>query len=406
MLRPINGSQENFPEQYLGYPTAFEANRDRQFRKFDRVIQLSGFDEILHTPESRLEYVDDLTIEGFERLLEFTNGVQTNLPKSYRGYAKKTHIVTNEQRKVIDIMPSPEHKQELLGLVLQYAKKADNLEDKAFLLAMGIITVHPFSEGNGRLSRSIYYLLTEGYRPGDPNLQKILSDTSEDVVTPDVNAIRPVIMGNMKIDLETHTYDTTSKQPIPRLQLGVGIDNYNPMGMLPPNLDQTKAEDLATMLHQEDMKEMLPFLHAKYTGSEAATKAIHSPRDNPNAFVFVLDQFWRNMTEDDLSSMHALAFNLKYLYTKKVMEELSLGDKSAPMLYIDNGGDLVQESVATIMKRVIRGDVDLSPDAVQSSLDAKYSRTTRTSATVANPGLNRSQRRRLEKNKRHNPRKK
>jgi len=88
MLRPINESQGNFPGQYLGYPTAFEANRDRQLKSStESVIQLSGFDEILHTPESRLEYVDGLTIEGFERLLEFTNGIQTNLPKSYRGYA-------------------------------------------------------------------------------------------------------------------------------------------------------------------------------------------------------------------------------------------------------------------------------------------------------------------------------
>lgn len=173
MSQPTNESQGNFPEQYLGYPTAFEADRDRQFRKFDRVVQLSGFDEILATPESRVEYVDSLTPEGFEQLLEFTNGIQTNLPGSYRGYVDRAQIITNESRKIIDIMPAPEHKQELLGVVLQHAQETDILEDKAFLLAMGITTVHPFSEGNGRLARSIYYLLTEGYTPDDPKLKEV-----------------------------------------------------------------------------------------------------------------------------------------------------------------------------------------------------------------------------------------
>ncbi len=394
MLQPTNSSQGDFPDQYLGYPTAFEADRERQFRKFDRVIQLSGFDDILATPESRLEYVDDLTLDQFEQLLEFVNAVQTNLPKSFRGYPDQSQVITNEEQKIIDIMPSPEHKQELLGIVLGYAQQADSLEDKAFLLAMGLTTVHPFSEGNGRLARSIYYLLTEGYTPNDSQLQRILSEEGEDIITTDVNAMRPLIMGEIKLSLGTHTFDTSKGQLVPRLIVGVGVDNYNPLELLPSGLDQKRAMEVAGMFLQEDMKNMLPFLLVLSGDSDSANKAVRSPINNPDVFHFILDEFWANMTADDLSSLYKIAFDIKYEYVTKVMEQLSLGAESTPMFYVDEAGNYVQEAVATIMKRVVKGDLDLSLGTTMKRLSEK--RPSATESPGGRPTLSRQERRKLE----------
>ncbi len=80
--------------------------------------------------------------------------------------------------------PSEDDKDVLLSAVLEEAKKLD-IRDAAELIGLGIVAVHPFLDGNGRSSRLIYVLLSEGYDGSEESherIQEVLGERGRDVV--------------------------------------------------------------------------------------------------------------------------------------------------------------------------------------------------------------------------------
>lgn len=347
-----------FPEQFLGHPSGFEADRNRQFEKFDRLIQLTGFDEMLATPESRTDYIDSLRPDEFEDLLIQMNGFLINVPRSYRGYVADTQIIKGHLRNVPqDIMPAPEDKRALMGDVLRTAQQAETLDDKAFILSIGINLVHPFAEGNGRLARSVYYLLTEGYKPGDPKLRQLIGSEGESLLTPDPNVMKPVIMGDLQMALNTHVYDPATYSARPRMILAAEDPNFNPVAVHGPGGGEPtdRSKEMAAILANKDMSEMLPALLWASRTSAAAKQALVVLHGQA---YFALDKFWAKATAVDMEKLYKLYAEIKFLYVQRALEEMLAGPDSTHLLYHTEYGQVASMPMGVAMKKVMLGEIE------------------------------------------------
>lgn len=358
-------SQEftNFPAQHLGNPTGFYADRARQARKLDRVLELAGFDEALATPERRLEYIDSLEPETFESLLLTMNGILINVPRSHRAYVDQLQMISNGVKKSpLDIPPPPELKRELLEKVLYAAQHlVHSLEDKAMVLAVGVNAVHPFAEGNGRVARGIYHLLTNDYRPNDPDLAGIMSETGEDIVTPDPNILRPAIMAQMQIDARTHTYDeaTFSTRPI----LPGMIDTSSPSIFEETVHHGTDYEkQVLGILMQKDMAEMIPVLLI-VQGSDSVLGAVTEVQGR---VYFNLTRFWQNRTPEDLNHVYGTLTDIKRTYIHRLLNELVNGEQSSPIVYLDQSKRPQTMPMAGLMKLVINRKITLDANELSA----------------------------------------
>lgn len=384
---PATNSQEytNFPEQHLGSPTGFNADRARQARKIDRVLELGGFDETLATPESSLAFIDSLDFETFESLLMTMNGILINVPRSHRAYVDQLQMISDGVRGfALDIPPPPEIKNLLLGEVLNTAQhSAQSLEDKAMVIAVGVNAVHPFVEGNGRVARGIYHLLTNGYKPNDPRLTEIMSENGENIVTPDPNVLRPAIMSQMKIDCGTHVYNQESLGVTPLLP-GM-IDSSSERVLSQTALEGTDYEkQVLGILMQKDMAEMIPLLLIQQQlGSPAVKDALVSVQGQT---YFNLTSFWSNRKAEDLNLVYGMLTGIKEAYVHRLLNELAAGEQSS---LIVSPEDLSPIPMARLMKLVISRSISLDANVVSADEPSSAG----TEGSVAQPKLTRQQRR-------------
>ncbi len=361
------------PELFLGNPTGFEADRARQARKIDRLLGFFGFEEQLATPEQRTDFVDGLQFEQFEFLLRQMNGAIVNLKPSERTYASELQNIGDRSSAVhppIDIMPAPPQKGPLLEKVLQTAQTARTLEDKATILAVGINAVHPFPEGNGRVARGVYYLLTQGFKSGDPKLAEVLGEDGENIITPDPNFLRPVIMGMLKIKLGTHIYDPTTYNVKPRLISASNDANFNPV-KVPEPFKRPLNDELAMILLQEDMKDMVPLLAAESDPANPALNA--SIVEHEGQPYFLMNKFWEYATDEDFIRMTTFFTAVKDMYVEILLEQMLLGDQSFPSMVPDENGNLVQMPCAVAMSKITKRELDVSPEAMERALN-KFSK--------------------------------
>lgn len=70
--------------------------------------------------------------------------------------------------------PRRQDKEELLTYALEEAKACQDPRDGALLLAASVVAIHPFNEGNGRVSRALYSDLLGTERPDTPGEKRRL----------------------------------------------------------------------------------------------------------------------------------------------------------------------------------------------------------------------------------------
>lgn len=362
----LHPEQEHFTAQYLGYPSGYDVDRARQARKLDRLIGHTGFDQSLSTPDMCAAFVDELSGDDFVHLLNQMNGIFVNLPRSYRGFARQIQVSGELGDLPVDIHPTPEDKIALLHEVLNVAKTVPDLTDKACLLAVGINAVHPFAEGNGRVARAVYYLLTNGYHPQDQKLQAVLGEHGEDIITPDPNLVRPTIMGNLKLRLGTHEL-AQSGIPTPKLHFCISDPKFNPFNSLRGGQQPTERDlSMAGIFLQEDYAVMLPMLIVNFFNSLATLEAIS---EHQGKMYFSLSSFWERATNEDMDNYYAVFREIKNNYVRALLHQLTLGEQSWPMLAPNDRGELEQWPLAVLMKAVVSGDADMSAATVRERLE-------------------------------------
>jgi len=128
--------------------------------KIDRFFQKSGAMDVFSTEQKALEYMGNLRYEDFKSHLARVNGIVLNLPKNERGTTSCNVEFGSPTYGTVEFLPpNPEDKDGLLEAVFNACKSLDNPKDAALLAYLGIQTIHPFADGNGRTGRSIYNLV-------------------------------------------------------------------------------------------------------------------------------------------------------------------------------------------------------------------------------------------------------
>lgn len=177
--------RRNSPESYHG-DSVFEPENTRE----DMAVSLlEFFDKInandnLNTPEQREKFLHNLTFEQFKDWLTRINGILRGIPINERSMDSQNVQVTGVLAEG-SIPPADSDKESLLEESFEKAKQAKDLPTAALMLATTFVAIHPFNDGNGRISRVIYSFLKDGLpksEEGKEYFKKILDEEGRDQI--------------------------------------------------------------------------------------------------------------------------------------------------------------------------------------------------------------------------------
>ena len=115
------------------------------------------------TPEVRAEHLKELSVEGIAIMLESVNKAVQGVEDSQLSHDKAIRI---GDKSTI----SPEHRYEVFLKLVEDIKATDesvNPARIADMLALGVVLLHPFNDGNGRTARTIGLIFRDNYDQPD-----------------------------------------------------------------------------------------------------------------------------------------------------------------------------------------------------------------------------------------------
>jgi len=304
-------------DQHLTAPTGLDVDRDRQARKLDRMIQLSGLDAELASEEGRLALVNSLDEERFVELLTTANGVLMNYPRSHQGLADFLQYTGNAEALIYtDTLPVPEDKIELLGEALRSAQELETPTAQGLLLGYAINMIHPFGDGNGRVSRAVYALLSRDYEPGNPDFLQALGPDGDKVYCLDGQLYLPPVYQFVKLQLGTHTVKRTlgpySATPVLQPRIPTRVKNPDEGVRSPEQLSGDDRAVLLALLKDDNIRDMVPVLLLE-SGNATARRAMGWDKRQK---VFYLDEFLSNVRPRDVRDVYTQLRRIKREYIK------------------------------------------------------------------------------------------
>jgi hypothetical protein len=121
------------------------------------IIQKDPVAEFYGDEARRFEELQLLSYPDFkQQLLTIHNSILDDKPED--------HFVTGLNGTTRNkIFPRPEDKDMLLEYALRQAQEQPDVQDAALILGAAIVFIHPFNDGNGRTSRTLYGQLSRGF---------------------------------------------------------------------------------------------------------------------------------------------------------------------------------------------------------------------------------------------------
>jgi len=169
IMKPtIMGSLDSLMSSFDSLRTKSELSEERRVahNHLKTFLECTGFTSLLE-PE-RIEYVRSLSVPKFNSLITRINGMLRKMPPKARGndYMTGLRITSAEDpfNIIVDYIP-PKNGWQLLDdffVQMQTDISDKNLEKYATKLKYAIAFAHVFADGNGRTSRYLQRLLSEG----------------------------------------------------------------------------------------------------------------------------------------------------------------------------------------------------------------------------------------------------
>lgn len=142
-------------------------NRALTAERVTRFLKKSGIWDISRDPASRNAFIQSLDPQIAEDFLERINGIIMGTPICQREIYEHARFVQNRETGEIAHSPAqPEFQKQILKKIILPTVKMLDPKDASQFAAASINLLHSFQDGNGRLARTIYFLM-------DPQLAEL-----------------------------------------------------------------------------------------------------------------------------------------------------------------------------------------------------------------------------------------
>lgn len=300
----------NQPSSYLGRPSHPHEVRSVQSEVLGRAIELAGLPAKIQDPEERLERFMALEPEEFIEGIISVNGILLNVPRSERRICPDLQVITDENGMAKDVLPLSEDKPDMLSEVLRAAQGMESLSRAALVLCHGVNAVHPFVDGNGRVSRVLYHLMMHGYLPGgDTQLFRALGDDGNSTYNLNTGFFTKPVYSYVAQKLATHVnirsdgYDKFLAKTNPQQrEPEVILSDIEPKER---EYSEIESQNIGAVLKTPMVGDIMAHLVSKddrFNG-KAGRKALQKSRRDQlghRADTFYADDFIKNATARDI----------------------------------------------------------------------------------------------------------
>ncbi len=318
-------------------------------------------------PGDPSELVEHLTYESFMGLLVDMSAVATGRPTEDEIIITLQNYIDDPMRQsqdARDYLPAPEDKQALLCDILEVAKKAKSPQHAAMTLAAGVLSSHPFTDGNGRTARSLYHFLMRGENTSKAELE-IINSTEGDEKYPIPLQLFKLLRQTLQASedgshiVEPHTLAlnpkyvaaVTSESAMIEVQRRIGL----PSSASEMSMAQTVLAEFAI-----DTTLSAQLLYAT-RDIKAVSKNTLSGFDDKK--YVALDKMFLDATDADLSQIHEAYRKITYdgvLRLIKVLAGVERCDIALAIATKEYGA--IQGYPDQIMASLLKGEITYDPD--------------------------------------------
>ena len=131
-----------------------------------RVMDYLHASEVFSTPEKSKEFLGTLDYNEFKDWLGAVNGIERGIPRDERGKVGDSFVQSKNAILGTEVEYRPPHTEFRDGLLKKAFEKAQSIDDPelaGLTLSLSINAIHYFEDGNGRVARFAYSLLSRGY---------------------------------------------------------------------------------------------------------------------------------------------------------------------------------------------------------------------------------------------------